>query len=138
MAGYQVACGEFVGTDKSVSAIRGIIEGIIEMDPESLDEPAVARLQESFRDWPEMVEIDSDDAAALLPHLLRYQRYLAEIIGPLDDIHDAIRYDEAAPFGMSEAKAGAGLGWRYYGLHSLCEACRRSQSNREPVLIFVD
>jgi hypothetical protein len=138
MAGYQVFCGEFYGTDKSVSAIRGIIEGIIELDAEALDEPAVARLQAAFSDWPDYVEIDADDAAALLLHFTGYQGYLADIIGPLADIHDAIRYDENAPFDATEAKAGAGLGWRFYGLHSLCEACRVSIATREPVIICLD
>ena len=141
MAGGYIVCGEFSGDDKSGSAISGVFQALPECIPQSEQDSFVESILNPLADYLEENEdhilIDADTATALLPPVdALYERYGNEL--GLPEPFDAPSLDEAAGLAASDAKWGQGIGWRYYCLHDLRIALRRSVKTGESVVVSFD
>jgi hypothetical protein len=130
MAGGYIACGSFLGTDKSGSAFQGLLEAVAHFLP-----AAGAR---QFRDGviaPALAPGFSDEQtltipAAAVPHLVgplrRYYDHPGQQLGHPAP-HEAPELNKQARLDPVERKWGKGLGWQYYCAHDLLQACEQSQ-----------
>ncbi len=139
MGGGYIECGSFFGEDKSGSAIEGVFEAIAAMlSPEERE-----RWQ---TDFITALRTMSDDAGFLIePHLVKMlmvplEKYYADLGARLGypNPYEAPGMDAARGLNPTEAKWGAGDGWRYYCAHDLLEACKVSLEDGEDIVISFD
>lgn len=141
MAGGYISCGEFSGDDKSGSAISGVFEALPECLPENerdaFIEKVLAPLAEYLEENEDHILIESDTASMLLePVETLYSQYAGELGHP--EPFNAPQIDEDRGLNGTDAKWGKGIGWRYYCLHDLRLAFRKSIESGEPVVVSFD
>ncbi|WP_010175810.1 hypothetical protein [Pseudomonas sp. PAMC 25886] len=127
MAGGDIGCGSFQGSDKSGSAFEAVLDAL---PLQARDWVEAARQQ---LDTADVVLLEVDHAQGLLPFLQDYQTRLIAEIGH-DDWERAAR-DEAASLDDVAAKWGAGQGWRLYCVRDLVRACEQAAVEQQPVYI---
>ena len=139
MGGGYIKCGDFLGDDKSGSAIFGIFDAIALMLP-----PDRQKIwQTNFLDAIEGQE--EEQGILIAPQLVRllaeplkiYYEQLREKLGNPAPF-DAPRLDSERGLNPTEAKWGAGDGWRYYCAHDLLRACEISEQTGESIIISFD
>jgi hypothetical protein len=141
MAGGYVHCGGFRGSDKSGSAISGLIDALSEFVP-TTDRPSfliavTAPLREALDSCQEYILIDANIAELLIPALESFNTRVGHELG-FPEPWDAPAKDEEAGLDSIEAKWGKGKGWQYYCAHDLLQACRVSAESREPICVSFD
>lgn len=127
MAGGEIGCGSFQGSDKSGSAFEAVLDAL---PLQARDWVEAARQQLDSADF---VLLEVDHAQGLLPFFKDYQTRLIAEIGH-DDWERAAR-DESASLDDVAAKWGAGKGWRLYCVGDLVRACEQSAVEQQPVYI---
>lgn len=141
MAGGYISCGDFSGDDKSGSAISGVFATLPECLPESernaFIETALDPLAEYLEENEDHFLIEPDTASMLLgPVDTLYSQYANELGNP--EPFNAPQIDEDRGMDATDAKWGQGIGWRYYCLHDLRLALRKSIESGEPVVVSFD
>ncbi len=141
MGGGYISCGQFCGDDKSGSAISGVFEAIPELIPEDARSEFISSvldpLADSLEENGDYFLIEPEIAALLLPPVdALYMQYGNELGNP--EPFDAPEIDEDRGLDTTEAKWGKGIGWRYYCLHDLRIALRKSIESKESVVINFD
>jgi hypothetical protein len=141
MGGGYISCGEFVGADKSGSALSGVWSVIENVYAEAALKHRLAEwdveAQEAFRAGSMEADLPSQIAADLIKPLERYVADLGQKLGHPEHA-DAPALDEAAGIPRMDAKWGAGDGWRYYCAVDLLAACRVSAETGDVVVIAFD
>ena len=137
MGGINIRCGSFSGTDKSGSALGGVLRDMAAVA--SAEESAVlGRLTAAFDAASEYIFIEADDARRLLPLLRRYSDKVdAQLPVPGDPLDQIAREEGRGDVDLTELKYGAGLGWRAYCARDLLRAFEgqsRSYSSGEKCL----
>jgi hypothetical protein len=141
MAGGYISCGDFSGEDKSGSAISGVFEALpeclAESERQTFTETVLDPLAEYLEEHEDHFLIQPDVASMLLgPVGTLYAQYGNELGHP--EPFDAPQIDKQRGMNASDAKWGQGIGWRYYCLHDLQLALRKSVASGLPVLIHFD
>jgi hypothetical protein len=138
MGGGYIQCGDFSGSEKSGSAISGLIDALPEFAPaadrRSFAEIVIAPLREALANYEEYILIEPTIAARLIPVLENFNSRVGEELGFPEPI-DALAKDDEAGLNPTEAKWGKGKGWQYYCAHDLLQACRVSADKREPIYV---
>jgi len=141
MAGGYISCGPFCGEDKSGSAVSGVFEALPDSLPEgqrsAFIETVLNPLADSLEENGDHFLIDPDTACVLLPPVdALFLQYGEELGSP--EPFDAPQIDEDRGLDAGDAKWGQGIGWRYYCLHDLRIALRKSIESGTPVVISFD
>jgi hypothetical protein len=141
MAGGYIQCGDFLGDDKSGSAISGVLDALPECVPEEdrdeFVESILDPLRLSMEECDDHILIEPDVASRIADAVDRlYDRYGSELGNP--EPMNAPQMDEERGLDATKAKWGDGIGWRYYCLHDLRQALRISIESQEPVAIHFD
>jgi hypothetical protein len=141
MAGGYIQCGGFMGSDKSGSAISGLIDALPEFIPTadrlSFIDAVIAPLREALDSCQEHILIKPNIAERLIPALEGFNTRTGQELG-FPEPWDAPAKDEEAGLEPIEAKWGKGKGWQYYCAHDLLQACRISAESREPICVSFD
>lgn len=139
MGGGYISCGEFTGSDKSGSAIAGVWSVIENVYAEAALKHRLAEwdaeAQQAFRDGATEADMPPDVAAAIIKPLESYVRDLGEKLGHPEP-SEAPQLD--AHLDPTDAKWGAGNGWRYYCAVDLLAACKVSAETGQDVIISFD
>src|SRR5262245_9543319 len=126
MAGGYIQCGDFMGSDKSGSAISGLLDALPKFVPsadrQAFVEAVVGPLHEALADCQEYILIEPNSAARLIPALESFNARVGQELG-FPEPWDAPAKDEEAGLEPTEAKWGKGKGWQYYCAHDLLQAC---------------
>ena len=138
MSGGNIMCGGFEGSDKSGSAIAGVLDGMLK-DAKKNDElvDIVEGLKSSMEEGEDHLLIDPELADVLLPAVNAYHKKLKAKLGDVDPFK-VIELDEADGIDPLDAKWGKGQGWQYYCTSDLIEALKESKKTEEPVVIVFD
>jgi hypothetical protein len=141
MAGGYIQCGDFMGSDKSGSAISGLMDSMPEFVPladrQSFVETIIAPLREALANFTEYILIEPNVAARLVPALESFNARIGQELG-FPEPWDAPAKDKEAGIEPTEAKWGKGKGWQLYCAHDLLQACRVSAEAREPICVSFD
>jgi hypothetical protein len=141
MAGGYIHCGGFMGSDKSGSAIFGLIDALPEFMPTGdrrlFVDAVIAPLREALDGCREYILIEPSMTERLIPALETFNVRIGQELG-FPEPWDAPAKDEEAGLEPTEAKWGKGKGWQYYCAHDLLQACRVSVETREPVCVSFD
>jgi hypothetical protein len=129
MGGLNISAGSFQGADKSGSAFEGVLDAL-EGDPDLIEE-----IRSGFDD-AEYLLISEEQVARLLPLLVSYRKKLVSEIGH-DDWSREAEAEEAAGLDATEAKWGAGRGWKLYCVTDLIRACEIGLLEHEPVAVVM-
>ncbi len=141
MSGGYIACGSFLGDDKSGSAFQGLLESIAQFlsanEAEQFRATTIAPILESGYSQEQKMTIQADVVMHLAGPLRQYYDHLGHQLGyPLP--HEAPDLDKKAGLDPIEAKWGKGPGWQYYCAHDLLQACDESQRIGEPIVLSFD
>ena len=133
MGGIYVECDDFYGEDKSCSALKGVVEALrARSDLGAEARKAIERLATHINQPIGEFSITSTDVSVLLPHFRAYFDELrTKLNGPPPE--EAPDYDFKAGLDLTEAKWGAGDGWRYLCLYDVCRAAEVSLRTRKPI-----
>ena len=140
MAGGYIQCGDFMGSDKSGSAISGLVDALPKFAPpadQSFVEAVIGPLRQAVANCQEYILIEPDIAARLIPALERFNAHVGQQLG-FPEPWDAPAKDDDAGLEPIEAKWGEGKGWQYYCSNDLVQACRVSTETREPICVSFD
>ncbi|HEY2882828.1 MAG TPA: hypothetical protein VGJ15_10350 [Pirellulales bacterium] len=141
MSGGYISCGEFIGDDKSGSALEGVLNGIITTLPDgekaAFRERVAAPVFIAMRRCGEQFEISPDAVSYLFDPLVRYHAYLSELLGNPEPFL-APELDRQRGLDLTAAKYGEGQGWQFYCTHDLLKACEISRQTGEPIVISFD
>ena len=141
MGGGYIQCGDFLGNDKSGSAISGLLDALPEFAPaedrRSFVEMAIAPLREALANGREYILIEPTIAARLIATLEGFNSRVGRELG-FPEPSDAPAKDQEAGLEPTEAKWGKGKGWQYYCAHDLLQACRVSTEGGEPICVSFD
>lgn len=133
MGGIYIRCGSFEGRDKSGSALDGVLADLIpRANPRELE--SIARIQANLEVACDHIFIDSAEAGELLGLLHAYRESIEKAIAPVTDPYSLMEIDEKV-LDPTEAKYGAGIGWRYYCAVDLEAAFVTSIKETTPVLL---
>ena len=143
MAGGQIICGDLELSDKSGSALTGVLDEL-ESLPDWNAAPDLSGLFARIRrtlcgdgdpEWSDFILIEPAQAQLLQPLLESARRRLVDELGTSDP-HAAIDLD-AAVEGLDpvSAKWGAGRGWRLYCIIDLIEAAEHSVATGEVIAV---
>jgi hypothetical protein len=141
MGGGYINCGDFSGDDKSCSAISGVFDEL----PSSLKEHernefvtnVLGPLQSQLEETGEYFLIPPEVARKMLPVVQTlYEKYRNIFLNKT--VWDAIASDDDSGIDPSEAKWGAGPGWRYYCLTDLLKGLQQSIETNTDVCISFD
>jgi hypothetical protein len=141
MGGGYIACGSFLGADKSGSAFRGLLEGIAGFLPSEEGERFRATVANPILErgcsQTQTLTIPSELVSQLEGPLRQYMDYLGELLGyPVP--HEAPDLYRKAGLNPTEAKWGKGCGWQYYCADDLLQACEESRRTGEPIVLSFD
>lgn len=141
MGGGYIQCDDFVGDDKSGSAISVVLEELPTQLPESERDAfineLIAPLQRQLEETGEYFLIPPASSKRLLPLVdLLYEIYRQRFGSA--EVWDAIELDERSGLDPIEAKWGKGAGWRYYCLTDLRIALQRSIDSDCDVCVSFD
>jgi len=140
MGGGYISCGDFLGEDKSGSAISGVFEALeplLSAEASDVMERLNADVEQRFDEGEQEFRIPPPLAALLVEPLERYQQELGARLGHPDPA-EAPDLDRASGLDPIDAKWGAGDGWRYYCVHDLLQACQLSRESGQPVVVSFD
>lgn len=141
MAGGYIQCGGFMGSDKSGSAISGVIDALPDFVESELRrsfmESITVPLREALDACQEYILIEPGIAERLIPALESFNARIGQELG-FPEPWNAPAKDEEAGFDSIEAKWGKGKGWQYYCANDLLQACRVSTESREPICVSFD
>jgi hypothetical protein len=141
MGGGYISCGEFMGEDKSGSALPGVLRDIPKVlsSAEAADfrKQVAGPLMEAMGRGEQEVEVSATTVSLLLAPLARYHAHLDETLGHPHP-HDAPELDRQRGMNMTDAKWGDGLGWQFYCTHDLLRACEVSQKTGAPIVLNFD
>jgi hypothetical protein len=141
MSGGYIQCGGFMGSDKSGSAIFGLIDALPEFlpiaDRLSFRDTVIAPLREALDSGQESILIQPNIAERLIPALENFNARISQELGYAEP-WDAPAKDKESGLEPIEAKWGKGKGWQYYCAHDLLQACRVSVESREPICVSFD
>jgi hypothetical protein len=141
MSGGYIHCGTFMGSDKSGSAISGVIDALPDFIP-AADRPSFLRsvidpIREALNAGQEYILIEPAIAEQLTPVLESFYARLGQELGSPEPWYAPSR-DEEAGIDPLEAKWGKGKGWQYYCADDLLKACRVSVDCGEPICVTFD
>lgn|SRR5512138_1325367 len=128
MGGIYISSGSFRGGDKSGSAFEGVLDAL-EGNPDLIEE-----IRSGFD--AEYLLISEEQAGRLLPLLVSYMKKLISEIGH-DDWSKEAEAEEAAGLDATEAKWGAGRGWKLYCVTDLIRACEVGLVEHQPVAVVM-
>jgi hypothetical protein len=141
MSGGYIQCGDFMGSDKSGSAISGLVDALAEFTPpaerDSFAETVIVPLREALADCEDHILIEPDIAVRLIPALESFNARVGQELA-VSEPSDAIEKDKEAGLNPIDAKWGKGKGWQYYCAHDLLTACRVSIETGEPICVSFD
>lgn len=141
MAGGYIQCGSFMGSDKSGSAIFGLIDALPDFMPTtdrlSFMDAVIVPLRAALDECQQHILIEPNIAERLIPALESFKARIGQELGVPEPV-DAPAKDEEAGLDPSEAKWGKGKGWQYYCAHDLLQACHVSAESREPICVSFD
>jgi hypothetical protein len=133
MSGIDVGCGSFQGSDKSCSALEGVVQRLRRRI--ALTSPARAaldRLEATMAQADNYFDIPASDALLLYPAFKAYfEEQRIELGDPEPEQAPDIDYRRGG--NQVDAKWGEGQGWRFLCLYTLCRACEASSANGEPL-----
>ena len=117
MGGGYIQCGDFSGDDKSCSAISDVFDelpsALQENDRNEFVTNVIGPLQSQLEETGEFFLISPDVAKQMLPVVQTlYDKYRSIFLNKT--VWDAVASDNDLGIDSSEAKWGAGPGWRYY------------------------
>jgi hypothetical protein len=141
MGGGYISCGDFMGGDKSGSALEGVLNGILKALPDSEKYSFKTRVVEPLltacRRCEEEFEMPNEIVLALLDPLRAYHAYLGNLLGHPEP-YLAPDLDRKSGLNATEAKYGKGPGWQYYCADDLIKACDKSLQTGESVMLAFD
>jgi hypothetical protein len=137
MSGGNIMCGEFVGNDKSGSALSGVLDNLLELAKKEKLIEVIRQLQSSMEEGEDHLLIDPELAAILLPAVNAYHKKLKTELGDVDPA-SIIELDDTDDVDPVEAKWGTGKGWQFYCTTDLIKALKESKKIEEPVVIVFD
>lgn len=141
MGGGYIQCGDFLGNDKSGSAISGLIDALPKFAPaedrRSFVKSVIAPLRESLANTHEYILIEPTIAARLIIALEIFNSHVGQELG-FPEPSEAPDKDREAGLDPTEAKWGKGKGWQYYCAHDLLQACRVSVEGGQPICVSFD
>lgn len=139
MGGIYISCGDFSGSDKSCSAIDGVIR---EMMPHATEEQqrALLSVNAGLDSGNEYTMIEAEQARILLPLVVRYREQIEALIAPIRDPFDQMQkdFDDTPSLNPTEAKYGKSVGWRYYCALDLEKAFTVADGTGEPAVLTWD
>jgi hypothetical protein len=141
MGGGYIHCGDFSGDDKSCSAISGVFDELPSVLQEHERNDFVTNvlgpLQSQLEETGEYFLIPPEVASVMLPVVQTlYDRYQTTFLNKT--VWDAVASDDTLGIDSSDAKWGAGPGWRYYCLTDLLKGLRQSIETDTDVCISFD
>jgi hypothetical protein len=142
MSGGYISCGNFLGSDKSGSAIYGVLDALPALlapdERERFQDSIITPIRLAIENAQEQeILIDPNVASHIAPVAEKLYTRLGEALGhPLP--HEAPPIDAQSGLDPVEAKWGKGKGWQYYCLHDLLKACRVSIESGEPICLSFD
>jgi hypothetical protein len=139
MGGGYIQCGHFSGEDKSGSALSGVFEALqsrmLPQERESWNTDFLSAIEEEAEE--QTMEIRPHLIPLLYQPLKTYYEDLGAKLGyPIP--FEAPELDRQSGLDMTDAKWGAGDGWRYYCAHDLLRACEESLQTGEGIIISFD
>jgi len=141
MGGGYISCGEFMGEDKSGSAISGVLRDMATMlspaEGAAFQKHVAGPVLEAMHRGEQEIEIPPAAASLLLGPLARYHTHLDATLGHPHP-YDAPELDRKRGMDMTEAKWGEGLGWQFYCTHDLLRACEVSQKTGAAIVLHFD
>jgi hypothetical protein len=141
MSGGYIQCGDFMGGDKSGSAISGVFDALAEFVPAEtrgeFSSEIVGPLRASLEGGEELILIEPAVAEQLIPALESFSARVGQELG-FPEPWEAPDKDTGAGLSPVEAKWGKGKGWQYYCATDLLQACRVSVKCGEPVCVSFD
>ena|SRR6266849_3688780 len=129
MAGGYIHCGTFSGSDKSGSALEGVLNSL----PDEAGHIRQA-IEAQLDDKQQFALIPEQQASQLLPLLLSYREQLVLQIGH-EDWKRETETEERAGLDSIELKWRSGRGWKLYCATDLIGACNASLAQHEPIWI---
>jgi len=134
MSGINVECGSFHGSDKSCTALEGVVRelrGRIELGSPTW--AALDRLELVMAEPVNHFDIPARDAAVLFPAFKAYFEDQRIELGNPDPEEAPERGDGLSVEDLVAAKWGEGQGWRFLCLYDLCRACEASLATGKPL-----
>ena len=139
MGGGYIECGTFLGEDKSGSAIEAVFEAIASTLPTDERGHWEREFVQALGTSPDGTgfSIESPLVRLLVAPLRKYYEYLGAKLG-YPNPYEAPSLDAKSGLDSTEAKWGAGDGWRYYCAHDLLRACEVSLQTGEDIIVSFD
>jgi hypothetical protein len=148
MAGGYISCGEFVGDDKSGSAILGVVDDIRHLPGWDAESPMADVIDGIYafvsgesvppQAWSEAIEITPKEILDLVPYLEQCRTNLIDTLGTSDPVKAIAREQESSNLDPSALKWGKGAGWRLYCVIDLLRAAEHASRTAESVFIEFD
>ncbi len=141
MGGVYIQCGSFIGSDKSGSAIEGLVDELLPLadlpQQRALERVRAALDAEPDGDYGRVPQADAVNLIALL------ESYVADIHrrhGPIAHPFELINRDfaENPSLDPGAAKYGQSRGWRLYCATDLAEACKVAAQEGEDIILTWD
>ena len=135
MAGGYISCGDFLGSDKTGTAIFEMLNDVEEqVTPQERKKWASVFAKPLQK---QLESLDEDD----LPYMELSKKMMDVLVGPLRRYYDALNaqlnhpsFDEAAEIGEWRS----GEGWRLLCAHDLLEAYDVCCRTKRPVVVHFD
>jgi hypothetical protein len=141
MAGGYIRCCDFEGSDKSGSAISGLIDSLPEFvskaESHSFTEAVTGPLRSALEDCQDHILIEPSIAQRLIPALENFNARIGLELG-FPEPCDAPEKDQEAGLDSIDAKWGKGRGWQFYCANDLLHACRVSVEAGVPICVSFD